>query len=52
MRSHRDDHDRWRGKPEQRACNGADEHHLLARIRRVIPYGRGTAEDIEESINM
>ena len=39
MRSRRDDHDRWRGKPEQRAWDRTAEHHLLARIRRLIPYG-------------
>ena len=44
MRSHRDNHVRCRGKPEQCACDRAAEHHLLERIRCLIPYG-GAAED-------
>jgi hypothetical protein len=41
MRSRRGDHDRWRGKPEQRDCDRAAKHHLLARIRRLILAGKG-----------
>jgi hypothetical protein len=41
MRSRSGDHDRWRGKPEQRDCDRAAKHHLLARIRRLILAGKG-----------